>query len=139
MIRPFVVFLMAGLLIATSSLAEDNLESARNVIEQQIVAFLNDDVDSAYSYTAPGVQKNFPEPQRFFDMVKQRYAPVYRPGNYAFGRALGKSDGSAIAQELLITGPQGKNWQAVFMLERQGSGEYRISGVRLAAIKASSI
>jgi len=130
---------MAGLLMATSSLAQDNLASARYVIKQQIIAFLNDDVESAYSFTAPGIQKVFPEPQRFFDMVKQRYEPVYRPGNYAFGRALGEADGGTIAQELLITGPKGKNWRAVYVLERQDSGDYRITGVRLSSIKGSSI
>ncbi len=137
--RILAFFLVIGSLMMTSSLAEDNLSSARGVIEQQIVAFLNDDVDSAYSFATPGVQKVFPEPQRFFDMVKRNYAPVYRPGNYAFGRALSETDGATIAQELLITGPKGKNWRAVYVLERQEDGKYRINGVRLSKLKGSSI
>ncbi len=137
--RKLVLCLMVGLLMATSSYAEDNLATAREVIESQIVAFLNDDVDSAYSFATTGVQKIFPEPQRFFDMVKRNYAPVYRPGNYAFGRALSETDGATIAQELLITGPKGKNWRAVYVLERQDDGNYRINGVRLSKLKGSSI
>ncbi len=137
--RRLVVCLLVGLLMTTSSYAEDNLATARAVIEDQIVAFLNDDVDSAYSLAAPGIKKTFPEPQRFIEMVKRRYAPVYRPGNYAFGRALSETDGATIAQELLITGPKGKNWRAVYVLERQDDGQYRINGVRLSKLKGSSI
>jgi hypothetical protein len=137
--RKLALFLMVGLLMATSSLADDNLATARGVIEKQIVAFLNDDVDSAYSFATPGIQKVFPEPQRFFDMVKRNYAPVYRPGNYAFGRALSETDGATIAQELLITGPKGKNWRAVYVLERQDDGKYRINGVRLSKLNDPAI
>ena len=137
--RKFVLCLMVELMMAMSSYAEDNLATARALIEDQVVAFLNDDVDSAYSFTTPGVQKIFSEPQRFFDMVKRNYAPVYRPGNYAFGRALSETDGATIAQELLITGPKGKNWRAVYVLERQDDGNYRINGVRLSKPKGLSI
>lgn len=135
----FAFFLMVGALAATSSLAGDNLASARGVIEKQIVAFLNDDVDSAYAFAAPGVQKVFPEPQRFFDMVKRNYPPVYRPGNYAFGRALSETDGATIAQELLITGPKGKDWRAVYVLKRQDDGHYRIHGLRMTKLNDPAI
>ena len=137
--RNLAFLLMFSSLMATSSLAEDNLASARGVIEQQIIAFLNDDVDSAYSFATPGVQKVFKEPQRFFDMVKRNYAPVYRPGNYAFGRALSETDGAVIAQELLITGPKGKSWRAVYVLERQDDGKYRINTVRITKLKGFAI
>ncbi len=137
--RKFGLFLVVGALLATSSVASDNLASARGVIEQQIIAFLNDDVDSAYAFAAPRVQKVFPEPQRFFDMVKQNFPPVYRPGNYAFGRALSETDGATIAQELLITGPKGKDWRAVYVLERQQDGNYRINGVRLSKLDVPAI
>lgn len=137
--RKFALFLLAGTLAATSSLAGDNLTSARGVIEQQIVAFLNDDVDSAYAFATPGVHRVFPEPQSFFDMVKRNLPPVYRPGNYAFGRALSETDGATIAQELLITGPKGKDWRAVYVLERQADGNYRINGVRLTKLKVPAI
>ena len=137
--RKLAIFIMVGLLTATSSLADDNLATARGVIERQIIAFLNDDVDSAYSFASPGIQRVFPEPQRFFDMVKRNYAPVYRPGNYAFGRALSETDGATIAQELLITGPEGENWRAVYVLERQDDGNYRINGVRLTRLNDPAI
>ena len=131
--------IMVGLLLATSSMAEDDLTTARGIVEQQIVAFLKDDVDTAYSFAAPGIKKVYPEPQRFIDMVKRNYQPVYRPGNYAFGRALSDTEGNTIALELLITGPKGKDWRAIYVLKRQDDGGFQISGVRLSKLKAPGI
>ncbi len=137
--RRLALTLIVGLLMASSSFAKDDLATARGIIEQQIVAFLNDDVETAYSLAAPGVKSAFPEPKTFVEMVKRNYLPVYRPGNYAFGRALSDTRGDTIAQELLITGPNGKNWRAVYILEKQDDGNYRITGVRLSTLKAPSI
>ena len=128
-----------GLFAVTSSFASDDLTTARGVIEKQLVAFLKDDVDEAFSYSTPAVKKAFREPQHFFNMVKHNFPPVYRPGNYAFGRALSETDGATIAQELLITGPNGKSWKAVFVLLRQDDGEYRINTVRLTKLKGYSL
>ena len=131
--------IMIGLLLATSSMAEDDLTTARGIVEQQIVAFLQDDVDTAYSFAAPGVKNLYPEPQRFVDMVKRNYQPVYRPGNYAFGRALSDTEGNTIALELLITGPKGKDWRAIYVLKRQDDGAFQITGVRLSKLKSPAI
>lgn len=131
--------IMVGLLLTTVSLAEDDLTTARGIVEKQIVAFLKDDVDTAYSYAAPGVKTLYPEPQRFVDMVKRRYQPVYRPGNYAFGRAHSDTDGNTIALELLITGPKGKDWRAVYVLKRQDDGTFQIARVRLSKLKSPAV
>ncbi|MEX3008888.1 DUF4864 domain-containing protein [Hoeflea sp. TYP-13] len=131
--------IMVGLLMATSSMADDDLATARGIVEQQITAFLQDDVDTAYSFASPGVKNLYPEPQRFFDMVKRNYQPVYRPGNYAFGRALSDTEGNTIALELLITGPKGKDWRAIYVLKRQDDGDFQISGVRLLKLKIPAI
>lgn len=137
--RKFGLFAIAASLVSTFTYAGNNLVSARAVIEGQIVAFLNDDVDSAYSFATPRIQRIFPEPRHFVEMIKRDFAPVHRPGNYAFGRALSETDGATIAQELLITGPEGKNWRAVYVLERQDDGKYRISDVRLSKLEGSAI
>ncbi|MEM9107063.1 MAG: DUF4864 domain-containing protein [Pseudomonadota bacterium] len=131
--------IVVSLFMATTSIAQDDLTKAKGIVEQQIVAFLQDDADTAYSFASPGIKNMFPEPQRFIEMVKQNYLPVYRPGNYAFGRALANTDGNTIALELLITGPKGKDWRAVYVLKRQVDGEFQISSVKLTELKAPGI
>ncbi|MFN7093081.1 MAG: DUF4864 domain-containing protein, partial [Allorhizobium sp.] len=73
----------------------------------------------------------FPNAERFFEMVKKSYGPVYRPGNYAFGRNQVSPDGTVAYQEVLISAPDGKDWAVYYELKRQRDGQFAINGVRI--------
>jgi hypothetical protein len=111
--------------------ADDPVKGSRQVIEKQILAFLNDDAAGAYAFAAPGIQARYPDKDSFFAMVKKSYQPVYRPGNFAFGRSKTVGDGAMILHEVLIEGEDGKDWKAVYQLLRQPDGSYRIGGVMI--------
>ncbi len=111
---------------------EADADAAQTIIDRQLRAFLSDDVATAYSFAAPNIKRIFPTADNFMAMVKQGYKPVHRPRQYSFGRTREISPGS-VAQEVLITGPAGKNWVAVYTLQQQPNGEYRITGVSLKA------
>jgi len=110
---------------------DETVASAQTVIERQIQAFLQDDALTAYSFAAPSIQSQYPDPARFFDMVKRGYAPVYRPSSYSFGRGKSAPDGSTVIQEVLISDEEGQDWTAVYVLERQVDGSFKITGVRM--------
>jgi hypothetical protein len=101
------------------------------MIEDQIKAFLRDDPDTAYSYAAPGIKALYPDKNVFFAMVKKSYAPVYHPGNYAFGRSRSIGDGAMIYHEVLISGRDGKDWTAIYQFARQPDGDYKINSVQI--------
>jgi len=122
---------LAGLWFAAPARAEDPLDAAKSVIENQISAFLKEDVDTAYSFASPKIKNVFPDKNQFFDMVRKSYEPVYQPGNYAFGRSKILSDGAVVLQEVLISGREGKDWTAVYELGRQPDGSYKINGVQM--------
>ncbi|WP_183041927.1 DUF4864 domain-containing protein [Rhizobium sp. AG855] len=129
------LYLVAGL-TGGPALAEDAVPAdpaglAKGVIEQQITAFLNDDAAAAYSFASPEIKSVFPNPERFFEMVKKSYGPVYRPGNYAFGRNQVSPDGKVAFQEVLISSPDGKDWAVYYELKRQSDGKFAINGVRI--------
>jgi hypothetical protein len=126
------LFALALALLPLSALAQDAVEASRHVIEQQIDAFLKDDASAAYAFAAPGIQARYPDKDRFFAMVKKSYQPVYKPGNYAFGRSKTIGDGRMILHEVLIEGQDGKDWKAVYQLLRLPDGSYRIGGVLIA-------
>lgn len=113
------------------ALADDKTDAARLAISGQISAFLNDDAEKAYSFASPDIKARFPDAERFFDMVKQTYTPVYRPGNYAFGRSKFVADGNRAYQEVLISGKDGKDWAVYYDLMRQPDGRYVINGVKM--------
>lgn len=129
----FAVALAISTVFSASTHAEerDPAMHARQVIEQQITAFLNNDAMTAYSFASPEIKSVFPNAERFFEMVKKSYAPVYRPGNYAFGRNQVSPDGTVAYQEVLISAPDGKDWAVYYELKRQRDGQFAINGVRM--------
>jgi hypothetical protein len=118
------------LLTASASAGEAEIKAAQSSIEAQIRAFLAGENETAYSYAAPNIRRIFPTVEQFMAMVKNGYQPVWKPQNFAFGDAMEMSQ-TSIIQKVLVTGPDGKNYEAVYTLEMQEDGTFRITGVSL--------
>ena len=104
-------------------------DDIQKTIESQLFAFQADDAVTAYSFAAPNIQSIFPTPDRFMTMVKRGYQPVYRPQSYAFGEQ--RPLNGQMAQEVQLIGPQGDSWTALYTLQQQSNGDWKITGVQL--------
>ena len=102
----------------------------QRIITGQIDAFRADDGARAYSYAAPSIKRIFPSPDIFMQMVRQGYMPVYRPQSFRFGEAAVDPLGRP-AQRVTIVGPDGKTYEALYSMERQSDGSWRIDGCTL--------
>ena len=71
----------------------------------------------------------FPSIDRFIGMVRSGYEVIYSAQSHTFGRNIDVN--GRIHQEVIITGPNGKQWQAVYTLQRQSEGSWKIVGVKL--------
>ena len=134
---PVMLALLFSLALPPIVMADDAVESSRQVIERQIEAFLKEDAGAAYAFAAPGIKARYPDKDVFFAMVKKSYQPVFKPGNYAFGRSLSLEGGATVIHEVLIEGRDGKDWKALYKLQRQPDGSYRIGGVMMVPEVAS--
>lgn len=126
-IRAFSVAL--ALSFAPIALATEPVDTVQDIITGQISAFLNEDAEAAYFFASPAIRKKFPDRNIFFEMVKRGYQPVYRPDNFKFGRS--KIEDGMIFQEVLIVGPDGEDWTALYQMQKQPDGSYKINGVRM--------
>ncbi|QND51437.1 DUF4864 domain-containing protein [Phyllobacterium sp. 628] len=128
---PFTVIVSVFLLLAAPvpGFADEPLDTGQSIIKKQITAFLSDDAAMAFSFASPAIQGKFVNQDIFFEMVKRAYQPVYRPGNFAFGR--NKVSDSEIVQEVVIAGPDGKDWTALYQLTKQPDGSWKINAVRM--------
>ena len=125
-----VVLLVALLLgLASPARAGDDVAAAQNVIRAQEQAFSRDDAAAAYSYAAPGIHEIFPQADLFMFMVQNSYAPVYRHRSFEFGEA--RMEGGWIAQRVHIVDANGEAWEALYTLEAQPDGTFRITGCSL--------
>jgi hypothetical protein len=102
----------------------------RQVIEGQIAAFRRDDAPGAFAYAAPTIQHMFGTPDVFLNMVRTGYAAVYRPREVEF-RAL-VEDESGPVQQVLVVGPDGVPVLALYAMQRQADGSWRINGCTLS-------
>ena len=103
-----------------------DVQSIRGVIEQQIDAFKRDDATGAYSFASPRIQQIFPSAEIFMQMVRQGYQPVYRPRSYAFDE-LTQIEGKLV-QPVRVVGPDGVPVTALYIMERQSDGSWKIGG-----------
>ena len=127
--RAFVLLAALLLSLAAPARAADDVATAQGVIRSQVEAFGRDDAATAYSYAAPGIQNMFPQADIFLDMVQRNYAPVYRHKSFEFGEA--KTEGSSLAQRVHIIDANGDAWEALYTLEQQPDGSFKIIGCSL--------
>lgn len=138
-----LAFLLAGrVLFATESLAQtaeapvELRNGAQAVIDSQMNAFRAQDHNKAFSHAAPTLQKMFGSTDRFIGMVKQGYGAIYRAKNWSFGRS--GMQGETLYQEVLISGPNGGDWLALYTLRKGEDGTWRIHGVQMKQGSAQS-
>ncbi len=104
-------------------------EAVAAVITRQLEAFRRDDGATAYAQAAPLVRRRFRTAAIFMRMVRRGYAEVYRARNVRFGRLL--RDDGAVLQEVFLTGPKGRRHLALYQMQRQPGGAWKIAGVVL--------
>ena len=106
-------------------------ETFKSIITEQLQAIARDDGTSAYAEAAPNVQQIFPSPDAFMNMVQSGYPPIYRNKQYNFGDA-GVDDAGRPFQKVEILGADGARYAAIYFMEHQPDGSWKISGVVMA-------
>ncbi len=136
MLRSLLAALIVCLAACTAhadTLSQADRTEFQRIITGQIEAFRADDSERAYGYAAPSIRRIFPNSSIFMQMVKQGYRPVYRPQSFSFEQTdtdpLGRP-----AQRVRIIGPDGKAYEALYSMERQPDGTWRIDGCSLLEV-----
>ena len=126
----FVALLLLALLtFAAPARATDDVASAQAVIRAQEQAFVRGDAAAAYSYASPAIKKLFPQADIFMVMVQNSYAPVWRHKSFEFGEA--RIEGKWVAQRVHIVDADGEAWEAMYTLEQDADGSFKITGCSL--------
>jgi len=109
----------------------------RSVIERQLKAFEQDDAATAYTFASSGIREKFGSPESFLEMVKTAYPAVYRPRSVMF-ESLGSVQGVP-AQEVILLSPEGKLVKAIYLMEQQADGSWKIGGCFLVPVQGETI
>ena len=120
------LMLMSGAVAFAADVTDADKAQIETIIRLQMDAFQRDDGTEAFSYASPGIQKQFGTSAIFMMMVKQGYQPVYRPQSVTF-LGVEIKDG-AVIQSVAVVGPDGASYTALYPMEQQADGTWRIAG-----------
>jgi hypothetical protein len=126
------LFLAAALVapvIAQPAVTADDLAEIRAVISRQIEAFRRDDAESAFALVSPAVQQTYGTPERFLDVMRTAYHPVYRPAAVTFLEPV--VFGADAVQPVQLSDRAGGVWLAYYAMQRQKDGSWRAAGCHL--------
>ena len=131
--------LLAALLLLLSisaaraqELAPADRAAIAGVIRDQIAAFRVDDAARAFGYASPAIRAKFGTPEQFLEMVRSGYAPVYRAEDVTI-REIAVENGVPV-QAVEIRGPGGEGVLALYFMERQPDGSWKINGVLMTRL-----
>ena len=113
-------------------LAASDQAAIAAVIRDQIAAFRVDDAKRAFGYASPAIQAKFGTPEEFLDMVRSGYVQVYRAREVSF-REIALEQGVPV-QAVEIRGADGTGVLALYFMERQPYGSWKINGVIIAEL-----
>lgn len=116
-------------LAAEAPLTAADRKEIRQVIADQMEAFQRDDGAAAFAYASPAIRERFGSPDNFMTMVRRGYAPVYRPRQVEFWELI--EEPGKPTQQVYVVGPDGVPMLALYEMQRQPDGSWRIDGCRL--------
>jgi hypothetical protein len=121
------VILLFGLYLPAAR--ADTASEIQSVIADQLDAFGKDDDTRAYDHASDMIKQLFPSKSIFMEMVRTGYPPVYRAKSWSFAEPTTTETG--ISQIVKLTDEQGRIWNALYTLERDSTGQWKITGCRI--------
>ena len=113
-----------------SKLRASEWSAIRRTIDDQRKALKAGDARKAFSYAAPGIRAQFRTPETFFDMVRDGYGALLDARYVEFLE--GAVIEGAVIQPLRLVAPDNSVLVALYTMERQKDGRWRIGGCVLA-------
>ena len=110
----------------SADVSDADREAIRAVVEDQLAAFQADDAIRAFSHASPMIRRAFGTPSNFMRMVVTGYPPVYRPQAVEFQDIV--TFHGAPTQRVFLVGPDGQSVIALYVMELQAGGDWKING-----------
>ena len=105
-------------------------------VQRQFDAFDRDDAAAAFAQAGKAARERFGTPERFMEMVKAQYQAVYRRRSVIF-TDIERVDGLTI-QSVRVTDADDRVWVALYQMQQEADGQWRILGCQLLETKSVS-
>jgi len=116
--------------LAESTLAASEWSAIRRAIDDQRKALKSGDARKAFSFASPGIRAQFGTPETFLAMVRNGYGALIAARYVEFLE--GAVIEGAVIQPLRLVAPDNSVLVALYTMEKQKDGRWRIAGCVLA-------
>ena len=127
---PAVFLLAASTTTPAADVGRQDALAIHAVVADQLDAFTRDDARRAFSMATTRIREQFGTPEKFINMVRSAYPVIYRRQAVQFEKP------EIVAGEVILpvrmTDEQGRAWIALYPMQRQPDGSWRIDGCQLA-------
>ena len=132
-----VLLVMMSSPVWAQEVTPDDREAIRTVVQQQLDAFRHDNAAVAFSFASPSIREKFGTPETFMNMVKTAYPPVYRPRHIVFKEL--RIIKRTLVQPVLLVGPDNVPVTALYPMQQQPDGVWKIDGCYLQSFESKSM
>lgn len=134
-----LLFVLTGPALAAPPLGDPALpakdwRAIRQVVEEQLKALKSGNGERAMNYASLPLRAQFRSPENFLRMVRAGYAPLLDAHHTQFLE--GSIVEGAVLQPLQLVLPDDSVLVAIYQLEKQDDGQWRIAGCAIAPSKA---
>ena len=140
MLRLFLLplfLLVASAVAIGAEVSSKDATAIRAVITEQLDAFARDDAARAFSLATSGIRARFGTAEAFLGMVRADYPVVYRPKKVEFEKPVVLE--GEIIQPVKLIDADGNAWLALYPMQRQRNGAWRIDGCQLARLAGRQV
>ena len=127
-----VIGLNAAAAAPAAAQSAEEVAAFRGVISAQVKAFRADAWEDAFSFASPDIRRMFGTAETFRSLVMGGYEAVARPEVFEFEDAT-VIDGKP-TQPVFVVGPDGVAKRALYFMEKQPDGSWKIDGVVLETL-----
>lgn len=119
------------------NLSRADAQAIHDVIQSQLDAFAEDDAVKAFELAASSTQALLGNPDNFLQLIKEKYPPIYRH-RIAIFQEPEIVDGSA-HQVVRLTDHDNLVWVAVYRMQQEPDGKWKIEGCKLLETTSVSV
>jgi hypothetical protein len=138
-LRTLLVVLVFGLFAGHASAEEPAANAAQavtQVVQSQLDAFAEDNAEKAFSLATAATQSLAGTPNAFLRVIKRQFTPIYRHRDALFSEP--EIIGEHALQVVQLTDHDNLVWIAIYQVEREPDGTWKVDGCQLFETKDMS-
>ena len=138
-----MLILLAGLTLpfrgaaAADEVTQEDRAAIIAVVQLQLEAVADDNADAAFALATADTRNRLRNSNTFLQIIKQQFAPIYRHQRAIFSSPE-VIDGRMV-QVVRLTDSDSSVWLAIYQMQREPDGNWKIAGCRLIETTTVSV